>query len=136
MGVELSPLAIAFLAEPVLAHVATLMKDGSPQVTPVWVETDGADILINSSEPRLKTQNMLRDGRVALSIMGLESSRKNLFVRGWVKEITAEGAIDQINGLSLKYTGKAEYGGFREGETRMLIRIEPLRVRERGLDRA
>jgi hypothetical protein len=105
-------------------------------VTPVWVETDGTDILINSSEPRLKTQNMLRDGRVALSIMGLESSRKNLFVRGRVEEITAEGAIDQINGLSLKYTGKAEYGGFREGETRMLIRIEPLRVRERGLDHA
>jgi PPOX class probable F420-dependent enzyme len=136
MSVELSPLAIAFLGEKVLAHVATLMKDGSPQVTPVWVETDGTDILINSSEPRLKTQNMLRDGRVALSIMGLENSRKNLFVRGRVKEITAEGAINQINGLSLKYTGNAEYGGFREGETRMLIRIEPLRVRERGLDRA
>ena len=135
MGGELSPLAVKFLGEPVLAHVATLMKDGSPQVTPVWVETDGTDILINSSEPRLKTQNMLRDGRVALSIMGLQNSRKNLFVRGRVKEITAEGAIDQINGLSLKYTGNPNYQGFREGETRMLIRIEPLRVRERGLDR-
>jgi PPOX class probable F420-dependent enzyme len=135
MGGALSPLAVKFLGEPVLAHVATLMKDGSPQVTPVWVETDGTDILINSSEPRLKTQNMLRDGRVALSIMGLQSSRKNLFVRGRVKEITAEGAIDQINGLSLKYTGNPNYQGFREGETRMLIRIEPLRVRERGLDR-
>jgi PPOX class probable F420-dependent enzyme len=135
MGGELSPLAVKFLGEPVLAHVATLMKDGSPQVTPVWVETDGTDILINSSEPRLKTQNMLRDGRVALSIMGLQNSRKNLFVRGRVKEITAEGAIDQINGLSLKYTGNPNYQGFREGETRMLIRIEPLRVRERGLKR-
>ena len=135
MGGELSPLAVKFLGEPVLAHVATLMKDGSPQVTPVWVETDGTDILINSSEPRLKTQNMLRDGRVALSIMGLQNSRKNLFVRGRVKEITAEGAIDQINGLSLKYTGNPNYQGFREGETRMLIRIEPLRVRERGLER-
>jgi Tfp pilus assembly protein PilZ len=78
---------------------------------------------------------MLRDGRVALSIMGLENSRKNLFVRGQVKQITPDGAIDQINGLSLKYTGNPSYQGFREGETRMLIRIEPLRVRERGLDR-
>jgi PPOX class probable F420-dependent enzyme len=135
MGVELSPLAIAFLAEPVFAHVATLMKDGSPQVTPVWVETDGTDILINSSEPRVKTRNLTRDGRVALSIMGLENSRRNLFVRGRVTEITADGAIDQINGLSLKYTGNPNYQGFREGETRMCIRIEPLKIHERGLDR-
>ncbi len=134
MGVQLSELAKAFLAEKVLAHVATLMKDGSPQVTPVWVETDGTDILINSAEPRLKTQNLMRDGRVGLSIMG-ENTRRNMFVRGRVTEITVDGAVDQINRLSLKYTGNPDYQGFRDGETRMVIRIEPLRVRERGLDR-
>jgi PPOX class probable F420-dependent enzyme len=134
MSVQLSGLTKAFLSEKVLAHVATLMKDGSPQVTPVWVETDGTDILINSAEPRLKTQNLMRDGRIALSIMG-ENTRRNVFIRGRVTEITANGAIDQINRLSLKYTGNPGYRGFREGEARMLIRIEPLRIHERGLDR-
>ena len=133
MAVELSAAAKAFLGEQVFAHVATIMKDGSPQVTPVWVETDGTDILFNSSEPRLKVRNMLRDGRIAMSIMGLDNSRRNLFVRGVVKEITADGAIEQINRLSLKYTGNAQYGGFREGERRMTVRVEPIRVHERGL---
>ena len=133
MGVSLSAKARAFLERPVYAHVATLMKDGSPQVTPVWVETDGQDLLINSSEPRLKVRNMQRDGRVALSMIGLDNPQQGLFVRGIVKEITAEGANDQINRLSVKYTGNPEYQGFREGEQRMTIRIEPIRVLERRL---
>ena len=135
MGVPLSPEVQAFLGEKVFAHVATVMKDGSPQVTPVWVETDGQDILINSAYPRLKVRNMRRDGRIALSIMDLDDSQRCLFVRGVVKEITEEGANDHINRLSLKYTGNAVYRGFREDETRMTIRIEPLKVHERGIVR-
>jgi len=131
MGVELSPEQIAFLGEKVIAHVATLMKDGSPQVTPVWVETDGKDILINTSADRQKWRNLTRDPRVAVSIMGTEGARRNMTVRGRVTEVTTNGAIEQINRLSLKYTGNPEYQGFREGSERVLVRIEPLSVRAR-----
>ena len=130
MAVPLTPEAIAFLNEKVIAHVATLMKDGSPQVTPVWVETDGTHILVNTSNDRLKWRNLTRDPRIALSIMG-ESSRRTMTVRGRVVDITTEGAIDQINRLSLKYTGNPQYQGFREGSERVLVRIEPLSVRAR-----
>ena len=131
MAVPLSPLAQAFLAEPVFAHVATLMKDGSPQVTPVWVESDGADLLINTAHPRLKIRNLQRDNRIALSIMGLDRPRRYLVVRGRVTKITADGANEQINRLSEKCTGNPNYQGLNEGEQRMLIRIEPLNVSER-----
>jgi PPOX class probable F420-dependent enzyme len=130
MAVPLTPEAIAFLNEKVIAHVATLMKDGSPQVTPVWVETDGTHILVNTSNDRLKWRNLTRDPRIALSIMG-ESSRRTMTVRGRVVDITTEGAIDQINRLSLKYTGNPQYQGFRDGSERVLVRIEPLSFRAR-----
>ena len=68
MGQPLTPEVTAFLNEEVFAHIATLMKDGSPQVTPVWVWTDGTDILINASETSQKVRNLRRDSRVAIRI--------------------------------------------------------------------
>jgi len=133
MVVPLSPQAVAFLNEKVWAHVATLMKDGSPQVTPVWVETDGTNILINTAEGRIKTDNIRRDGRVALSIMGMEDAYRCLWVRGRVTEVTTEGADEQIDDLSKKYTGEGRYQGHRSNVVRLKVIIEPLRVRERGL---
>jgi PPOX class probable F420-dependent enzyme len=132
MGVELSAAAKEFLGEKVFAHVATLMEDGSPQATVVWVETDGTDILFNSARPRQKTRNMMREPRIAMSIMGMENSRRNLYVRGVVKEITAEGANDQATRLSVKYRNRTPYP-FVEGEQRLTIRVEPISVHERNL---
>ena len=130
MGVPLSPEAKAFLEEKVYAHVATLMKDGSPQVTPVWVGTDGEYILINSSRGRQKVVNMQRDARVALSIAPPEDPHRGIVVRGVVKDITPDKDQALINSFSLKYRGNPVYN-VREGETRMVIRIEPTRVIER-----
>ena len=127
----LSDAARAFIAEKVLVHVATLMRDGSPQVTPVWVEADGDDILINVTEESLETRNMRRDGRVAASIIGFAYPWRRIQVRGRIKEITTEGAIEQIDRLSAKYNGEGTYGGHQQGHTRVTVRIEPLRVRER-----
>ena len=132
MGVPLTPEVQSFLRQRVFAHLSTLMKDGSPQVTPVWVNTDGKDILINTAAGRLKARNMQRDGRVALSIMGLESPNRTVFIRGLVKEITEIGARDHINQLSAKYTGRAQYN-FRDEERRLKVVIEPLHVSARGL---
>ena len=130
MGVPLSPEVQAFLHEKVYAHVATLNKDGSPQVTPVWVDTDGEHILINSSLGRQKVLNMQRDARVALSIAPPEDPHRGIVVRGIVKDITPDTDQKLINSFSLKYRGNPVYN-VREGETRMVIRIEPTRVIER-----
>lgn len=133
MGAPLSAEAQSFLKEKVFAHVATLMKDGSPQVTPVWVDTDGAYIRINTADGRVKARNLRRDARVALSIMGMDNAYRCLWVRGRVKEITTEGANDHINGLSLKYSGNPVYPGHARGEKRLKILIEPLHITQRGL---
>ena len=130
MGVTLSPEALAFLHEKVYAHVATLMKDGSPQVTPVWVDTDGEYILLNSAEGRQKVLNMQRDARVALSIAPPEDPHRGIVVRGVVKDITPDTDQALIKSFSLKYRGTPVYN-VREGETRMVIRIEPTRIIER-----
>lgn len=133
MGVELSKEAQAFLTEKVYAHLATIMRDGSPQNTPVWVDSDGTNVLVNTAEGRVKTKNLYRDGRVALSIMGMESGYRCLYVRGRVKEITTEGANEHIDALSLTYTGNPVYAGHARGEKRLKVVIEPLKVTERGL---
>ena len=130
MGVALSPEAVAFLHEKVYAHVATLNKDGSPQVTPVWVDTDGEHILINSSLGRQKVVNMQRDARVALSIAPPEDPHRGIVVRGVVRDIAPDTDLKLINSFSLKYRDNPVYN-VREGDERMVIRIEPLRVIER-----
>lgn len=108
-----------------LAHVATLMKDGSPQVTPVWVDCDGDYILINTAEGRQKPRNIERDPRIALSIHDQENIYNYMQVRGRVVEVTREGAWDHINMLARKYRGpEAEYPA-RPGEVRIIIKIAP-----------
>jgi hypothetical protein len=81
----------------------------------------------------LKTRNMKRDGRVALSIMGMDNPRRYLAVRGIVKDMRTDGTNADIDRLSLKYTGKANYEGHRAGQARVTVIIEPIRIAERGL---
>ena len=107
------------------AHLATLMLDGSPQVTPVWVEYDGEHVMVNTARGRQKDINMERDGRVALSIQDPENPYRYLQVRGRVVEITEEGANDQIDRLSKKYTGRDIYAGHTPGEVRVTYKILP-----------
>lgn len=128
MAIPFPPQVVSFIHEKVFAHVATLMKDGSPQVTPIWVDTDGKNVLINTADGRIKTHNLRRDARVAVSIMGLDNEYRTAFVRGRVKEVTHTGADAHINKLSLKYVGKATYAGHRPGVKRQIIVIEPSHV--------
>ena len=131
---QLSSAAEKFLKEKVWAHVVTLMKDGSPQVTPVWVDTDGnGNILINTAYPRVKARNLERDKRVALSAIGTDDPQRYLSVRGLVKEMRTDGANADIDRLSLKYTGNTKYQGYRDGETRVTVIIEPTNTVERRL---
>src|SRR3990172_1956864 len=88
------------LEAPNFVHLATLMKDGSPQVTPVWVDHDGEHILVNTAEGRVKVRNVQRDPRVALSIMSAENAYQMSTVRGRVVEMTRQGADEHIDKLA------------------------------------
>lgn len=116
------------IERPNFAHLATLMPDGSPQVTPVWVDLDGDTILINTAEGRVKTRNLDRDPRVALSIADQQNPYRYIQVRGRVVERTHEGADAHIDKLAKKYLGQDRYPFRRPGEQRVIFRIQPEHV--------
>jgi PPOX class probable F420-dependent enzyme len=107
------------------ANISTLMKDGSPQVTPVWVDYDGEYILINSSEGRQKVKNIQRDPRIALSIQDPDNPYRKLIVRGRVVERTVQGAEAHIDKLAKKYTGAEQYKNRAPGMVRVILKIRP-----------
>ncbi|RPH97335.1 MAG: PPOX class F420-dependent oxidoreductase [Lysobacterales bacterium] len=110
------------------ANLATLMADGSPQVTPVWVDFDGARVIVNSARGRQKDRNIKRNPSVALAISDPGNPYRYLEVRGRVVEITEDGASEHIDRMAKKYLGVDKYPGRAPGEVRILYRIEPLRV--------
>jgi len=114
------------------ANLGTLMKDGSPQVTPVWVDYDGKHVRINSAKGRVKDKNMRRDPRVSVSLQDPANPYRYLEVRGRVVEITEKGADDHINKLSQKYLGKPVYPFRKAGEVRVTYIIEPEKVSAMG----
>lgn len=117
---------IALLKESHIAQLVTLMADGSPQISPVWVDTDGTDVLINSALDRVKTNNIERDSRVAVSVYDPENSYSRVVnIRGRVTAMSEEGADAHIDMLAKKYTGADSYGGRNPAETRVIIRIAP-----------
>lgn len=116
------------IEKPNFGHLATLMPDGSPQVTPVWVDLDGDTILINTAEGRVKTRNLDRDGRVAISIADQQNPYRYIQVRGRVLERTHEGADAHIDRLAKKYLGQDTYPFRRPGEQRVIYRIQPEHV--------
>jgi PPOX class probable F420-dependent enzyme len=114
------------------AHLATLMPDGSPQVTPVWVDYDGSHVRVNSAKGRLKDKNMRRDKRVALSIQDPENAYRYIAVRGEIVEITEQGADAHIDALAKKYLGKERYPFRAPGEVRVIYKIRPEKVSTSG----
>jgi PPOX class probable F420-dependent enzyme len=129
--VQFTPEQRKLIEEPNLAHFVTLMRDGSPQVTPVWVDCDETHILINTAEGRTKPLNLARDPRVALSIVDRDNEYSYIQVRGRVVEITREGAWEHINKLARKYRGPETKYPERPGEVRVIIRIEPEHIDSR-----
>jgi len=106
--------------------LATIMADGSPQVTPIWFSTDGTHILINSAKGRVKDRNMRARPRVALVIQDPRTPYRYLQIRGRVVEITGEGCDDHINTLSLKYDDKPWQKV--AGQVRVIYKILPEHV--------
>ena len=128
MSVTLSEGVKKLFREPNYGHMATLMPDGSPQVSPVWVDVDGDRILVNSAEGRVKPRNVRRDARVAISIYNQDNPYSSAFIRGRVVEITHEGADENIDKLAKKYLGQDTYPYRQPGEQRVILVIEPEHV--------
>ncbi len=105
--------------------LATLMKNGSPQATPIWFNTDGIYILINSAKGRVKDRNMRRNPEVALVITDPKDPYRYIQIRGKVIEITTNGAREHIDALSKKYTGRDKYSSGSASEIRVIYKIQP-----------
>ncbi len=109
-------------------HLTTLMPDGSPQASPVWVDMDGEKIVVNSAKGRLKDRNMRADPRVAVSVTDPDDPYRSVMIRGRVVKITEEGADEHIDRMAKKYLGQDKYPYRTPDEVRVLYYIEPERV--------
>jgi len=114
------------------ASLATVMPDGSPQVTPVWFDWDGSHLRINSAKGRVKDRNMRRTPRVALAILDPDNPYRHLAIRGRVVEVTEQGADAHIDALAKKYLGQDRYPHRRPGEVRVIYKVQPERVAAMG----
>ena len=112
--------------------LATVMPDGTPQVTPVWVDYDEGYVLFNSARGRQKDRNLQRDPRLALSILDPDNPYRYIEVRGRVIAVTEQGADDHIDRLAKKYLGADKYPLRRPGEVRLIYKVQVERVRSQG----
>ena len=110
------------------AFVATLMKDGSPQITPTWIDLENNMILVNTAEGRIKHKNVTRDPRVAISIVDQTNPYSMVTIQGKVIEQVSKGADEHINKLAKKYLGVDKYPFRTPTEKRIIFKIKPDKV--------
>jgi PPOX class probable F420-dependent enzyme len=114
------------------AAVATLMPDGSPQVSIVWIDSDGEHVILNTAEGRAKAKNLRRDPRVAVTVINSENPYEQVMIRGRVVEMTHNGADAHIDRLAKKYLGVDKYPYRGPGEQRVIVKIAPEHIRVFG----
>ena len=128
---ELSEKARKLFEDPNFLFVATINTDGSPQVTPVWTHLDNGHITFNTAVGRVKERNLRRDPRVGLSITARDDPMNKVDIAGLVVDfVEGDEAYAQIDDLAEKYIGQRPYPWLQEGEKRVKIVIEPVRVHE------
>jgi PPOX class probable F420-dependent enzyme len=115
-----------------LAHLATVMPDGTPQVTPVWFLYEKGKFIVNTARGRIKDRNMKQNAAVALSITDPENPYAHIAVRGKIVRSTEEGADANIDALAKKYLDKDKYPFRAPGEVRVIYEIEPTSVSAMG----
>ena len=128
LSVKLSDHAIKLIEGRNFAFLATIMPDGAPQVSPVWIDREGNIILVNTAIERVKQENVARDPRVALSVADQNNMYDKIVIRGRVISQTLEGADVQIDKLAKKYLGKDKYPGRGPEEKRVMLKIEPIHI--------
>jgi PPOX class probable F420-dependent enzyme len=129
---EIPKAYLDLFSKPAFAHLVTLMPDGSPQVTPVWVDLDGNTVIINTAKGRLKDRNMKRDPRVALAVSDPANPYRYVQVRGRVSDISENGGDAHIDKMAKKYLNQDSYPYRQAGEVRVVYRITPEHVQAYG----
>jgi PPOX class probable F420-dependent enzyme len=132
MADVLSAKARALIERPVLASLATLNPDGSPQITPLWVDLDGDSVVFNTANGRKKTRNLERDGRVAVTVIDPEDQYNVVAFRGTVTDITTDGADAHIDALAKKYLDVDAYPMRSEGEVRVRVIVRTDHIAMQG----
>jgi PPOX class probable F420-dependent enzyme len=123
MADVLSEKARALISRPVLASLATLNPDGSPQITPLWVGLDGDDVMFNTAQGRKKARNLERDARVAVTVIDPDDQYNVVALRGTVIDVTTDGADADIDALAKKYLGVDTDPMRSEDEVRIRVRV-------------
>jgi PPOX class probable F420-dependent enzyme len=118
--------------KPAFAQLATVNADGTPQVTPVWVDYDGTHVLVNTARGRIKTRNLERNPRVALAISDPENPYRYVGIQGRVVEMTEKGGDAHIDKMAKKYLNKDSYPFRQPGEVRVIVKIAPDKVHTNG----
>src|SRR5579864_6719408 len=131
-AVDLSKYADLLADKKAFAHLATVMPDGTPQVTPVWFDHVYGAIRVNSARGRVKDRNMKEGAAVALSILDPDNAYRYLQIRGHVRKVTEAGAAAHIDALAKKYLGQDKYPFGLPGEERIIVEIDPQRVQGRA----
>jgi len=111
-----------------LVFIATIMKDGSPQLSPVWADYDNGHVFVNTAEGRIKHKNVLRDPRVAVSVVNQNNPLDMTTIRGKVVEIIPDYEYEHANKLTKKYMDKEKYPFKQPGEKRIIFKILPEKV--------
>jgi PPOX class probable F420-dependent enzyme len=132
MADVLSEKARELIGRPVLASLATLNPDGSPQITPLWVDLDGDDVRFNTARGRKKARNTEKDTRVAVTVIDPNDAYNVVAFQGTVVEETTDGADAHIDVLAKKYLGVDSYPMRREGEVRITLRVRTDHIAMQG----
>ena len=119
---------IKLFSEKNLVFIATIMKDGSPQLSPVWANYESGFILVNTAEGRVKHKNILRDPRVAVSVTSNDNHLDMTTIRGTVVEIISDGEYYHADKLTEQYMGRSHYPFKRDDEKRIILKIKPHKV--------
>jgi PPOX class probable F420-dependent enzyme len=128
MITNMTPEVIQLIEDKNLAFVSTLMKDGSPQITPTWIDLVDGVIIVNTVEGRVKHKNISRDPRVAISIVDRNNPFNMITIKGQVVEQTTDGADAHIDKMAKKYLGVEKYSFAMHGEKRIMIKIVPQKI--------
>jgi PPOX class probable F420-dependent enzyme len=123
MADVLSQKARDLISRPVLASLATLNPDGSPQITPLWVDLDGDEVVFNTGRGRKKERNLEEDGRVAVTVLDPDDPYNVVVFRGTVTGISTDGADAHVDELAKKYLGLDAFPNRRDGEARVRITV-------------
>jgi PPOX class probable F420-dependent enzyme len=118
--------------DPNYGVVTTIRPDGSPQMTVVWLDWDGENVVFNTAEGRVKPRNLRRNSDVGVFVMNPADPYRWIAVSGRA-ELTHEGAAEHIDKLAKKYRGRDSYG-LQPGEQRIIVRVRPERVTAYGVD--